>query len=86
MTMSFTPFSVALGISLENIHKLLSVQLANEKCIPVLVIILKCTAACVQATPYNKLGGDMLIPIIKIIHKLLLHKGIQYKYMYLYIF
>ncbi|XP_077298499.1 HEAT repeat-containing protein 6 [Arctopsyche grandis] len=73
LTLSFTPFSVALGISLENLHRLLSTQLAKEKCIPVLVTVLKCTAACIQASPYHKLGGAILMPIVTNVRQLLEH-------------
>lgn len=74
-TTAFTPFSVMLGHTLESLHLLLGEALATQRHVPALVATLKCVVACVQATPYAKLGGGLLTGIVANVRKLLLHRG-----------
>lgn len=64
-----------LGHTLESLHLLLGEALATQRHVPTLVATLKCVVACVQATPYAKLGGALLTGIIASVKKLLLHRG-----------
>lgn len=74
-TTAFTPFSVMLGHTLQSLHLLLGEALATQRHVPALVATLKCVVACVQATPYAKLGGALLTGIVANVRKLLLHRG-----------
>ncbi|KAF5291427.1 hypothetical protein FQR65_LT01738 [Abscondita terminalis] len=72
---AFTPFSVILGAMLTNLHKCLSLAL-NENCLTVLLQVLKCLAALVQASPYHKLTPGMTKKIIRNVKMYIAHRDV----------
>ncbi|KAF5270704.1 hypothetical protein FQA39_LY01442 [Lamprigera yunnana] len=70
---AFTPFSVILGSMVLNLHKCLSLAL-NEKSVIVLLQVLKCLAALVQASPYHKLVPGILRKVIRNVKIYITHR------------
>lgn len=71
---AFTPFSMVLGLMIKELHKGICLAL-NEKSVPVLVQLLKCLAALVQATPYHKMGQGLITKIVRNVKPFVYHKG-----------
>ncbi|KAG5900627.1 hypothetical protein JTB14_005905 [Gonioctena quinquepunctata] len=61
---SFTPFSVVLGLTVKEIHRGLSLAL-SEMSVPVLIQVLKCFAALVQATPYHRMSPGLVTKVVR---------------------
>nr|XP_023019529.1 HEAT repeat-containing protein 6 [Leptinotarsa decemlineata] len=61
---SFTPFSVFLGLTVTQLHKSL-IAAMKERHVPVLIQILKCLAALVQATPYHRMSQGLLSKLVR---------------------
>lgn len=72
-TTSFTPFSVILGNMIKELHKCLILAL-NENSVPVLLQVLKCLAALVQATPYTRLGPGLMKKIVRNVKEFVYHR------------
>jgi hypothetical protein len=69
----FTPFSVILGMTIGELHKCLNLAL-GERSIPVLVMVLKCLAALVQATPYHRLAPGLVTKVVRNVKPFVYHK------------
>ncbi|CAG9838730.1 unnamed protein product [Diabrotica balteata] len=70
---SFTPFSVVLGLTIRELHKGLSLALV-ETSVPVLIQLLKCLGALVQATPYHKMSQGLITKIVRNVKPFIYHK------------
>ncbi|XP_057658257.1 HEAT repeat-containing protein 6 isoform X1 [Diorhabda carinulata] len=75
-SMSFTPYSVTLGLMIKELHKTLCFALM-ENSSPVLTQILKCLAALVQATPYHKMPRGLITKIMRNVKPFIYHKDAQ---------
>ncbi|KAF7272429.1 hypothetical protein GWI33_014777 [Rhynchophorus ferrugineus] len=73
-SVSFTPFSVELGLSLIELHRSLSIALVYQISVPVLALVLKCMAALVQATPYHRMNTGLVTDIIRNVKSLIYHR------------
>lgn len=74
-TSSFTPFSIILGTSLQELHRCLILAL-NENSLPVLLQVLKCLASLVQSTPYSKLKCGMISKIVRNVKGFIYHRDL----------
>ncbi|KAL1517072.1 hypothetical protein ABEB36_000884 [Hypothenemus hampei] len=72
-TSSFTPFSEILGLTLVEIHNKLSITLYHHSSM-VLAQTLKCFAALIQATPYNRIQMNLITKIVRNVKPLVFHK------------
>ncbi|XP_060523367.1 HEAT repeat-containing protein 6 [Cylas formicarius] len=70
---SFTPYSVALGVTLSDLHRTLNLALSDVS-VPVLTQALKCVAALVQSTPYHKMAPGMIAKLARNVRAHVYHK------------
>lgn len=70
--LSFTPYSVALGLMIKEMHKGLCLALSDHS-IPVLNMVLKCLASLIQATPYHRLNPGLIVKIVRNVKVLIYH-------------
>ncbi|KAG7308603.1 hypothetical protein JYU34_005823 [Plutella xylostella] len=75
-TESFIPFSVTLGFTITNLHKVLVTLLDSERVASVNLVALKCCAALVQATPYHKMKEGLISELVRSCRKFLVHRDV----------
>ncbi|XP_048478453.1 HEAT repeat-containing protein 6 [Plutella xylostella] len=75
-TESFIPFSVTLGFTITNLHKVLVSILDSERVASVNLVALKCCAALVQATPYHKMKEGLISELVRSCRKFLVHRDV----------
>ncbi|CAG9102480.1 unnamed protein product [Plutella xylostella] len=76
VTESFIPFSVTLGFTITNLHKVLVTILDSERVASVNLVALKCSAALVQATPYHKMKEGLISELVRSCRKFLVHRDV----------
>ncbi|XP_046390229.1 HEAT repeat-containing protein 6 [Ischnura elegans] len=73
-TMSFTPFSVALGWSLCSIHRDMCLAFASEMSTVAISQLLRCCTALVLASSYHKLASGHLHRLVSSVRPMLRHR------------
>ncbi|XP_071446513.1 HEAT repeat-containing protein 6 [Hetaerina americana] len=76
-TMSFTPFSVALGWSLCSIHRDMCLALSSEMSLVTIHQLLRCCTALVLASSYHKLASGHLHRLVAAVRPLLKHRDLS---------
>lgn len=73
-SVSFTPFSVALGNMITEMYQMITQALADESDYSVLTQILKCLTVFIQATPFHRLQRGIVTKFVRFVRILTRHK------------
>nr|XP_019538414.2 HEAT repeat-containing protein 6 [Aedes albopictus] len=73
-SVSFTPFSVALGNMITEMYEMITQALADESDYSVLTQILKCLTVFIQATPFHRLKPGIVTKFFRFVRILTRHK------------
>lgn len=73
-SVSFTPFSVALGNMITEMYEMITQALADESDYSVLTQILKCLTVFIQATPFHRLKRGIVTKFVRFVRILTRHK------------
>ncbi|XP_062552864.1 HEAT repeat-containing protein 6 [Armigeres subalbatus] len=73
-SVSFTPFSIALGNMITEMYEMITQALADESDYSVLTQILKCLTVFIQATPFHRLKRGIVTKFVRFVRILTRHK------------
>lgn len=79
---SFITFFGTVCLMVKELHFTLSLILFAEKNVAVLTHALKCTAALIQGTPYERLKSGLVNKLVRNCRPHIFHKGIQHYYVF----